>query len=742
MARRRNSKGDNSGIDSLVVPTDEIHRNIAEGRMDEADPRQMGAYVDPEVALENARNDATKDEVNELAKELVLERDGPKYDAALDDTEEEEPVIVVQQVVEDGPLSDEDKTPERVGVHLAASENAARYLDKETERKLIDYVRAHFDLSYDRISERYDHWRDAEVTHDIYVPARLLDNRNGTRSFFTGSLTQAEASGNYSSKTRVIDQVKTPYSRAISDTLCTYNLAIFGGAPPFRIEPTSSDSNRRAAKILERRLHNNMRKVGYETKLYQIFLDNNRYGMSPIACFYGRDGNTPVNIDPWAYFPDPRVTSQNRHESDFVGYRTWASLTTLIRRNHYQNLERLEESRPSIAWKANTFIKEVIRGQSVDPALGNTTDEFRNNYSLGYAHVLNTLYVYCNPMRFNIPGDFGLYRIVVADENVIIQFDKSPYPHEQIPLIHGEANYDAHKTFATSLYDVLMPLQKYQDWLLRTRVENVQSIVQNRLVVDPNRINVKDILDPNSARLIRTLPGSNPSEAMLPLNIPDATRNYWSDLDTAGQLMQRVAAASDTAQGIQAETQRTATEIARLTSLGQQRLGMQARLLSASTIRPLVRQMISNLQFFEIDGGMVELMDEIGESNPTGEVRYSRSDILGEYDYIIVDGTLPTSPSENAENIIKAIRVLAESGAAQTWDMDKFVERLVESFGFEDVEQWKKAPQQVVPDDQIQQELQAGNIVPMQQAQEQMAAQMGQAPVGPEVPPQQPAEVI
>ena len=152
--------------------------------------------------------------------------------------------------------------------------------------------------------------------------------------------------------------------------------------------------------------------------------------------------------------------------------------------------------------------------------------------------------------------------------------------------------------------------------------------------------------------------------------------------------------------------------------------------------------MISNLQFFEIDGGMVELMDEIGESNPTGEVRYSRSDILGEYDYIIVDGTLPTSPSENAENIIKAIRVLAESGAAQTWDMDKFVERLVESFGFEDVEQWKKAPQQVVPDDQIQQELQAGNIVPMQQAQEQMAAQMGQAPIGPEVPPQQPAEVI
>ena len=123
---------------------------------------------------------------------------------------------------------------------------------------------------------------------------------------------------NYSSG-RIIDQIKTPYSRSISDTICTYNLAIFGGAPPFRIEPTSRDTSRKSARILERRLHHNMRRVGYEQRLYQIFLDNNRYGMAPVANFYGKDGNVPVNIDPWAYFPDPRVTAQNRHEADFIG---------------------------------------------------------------------------------------------------------------------------------------------------------------------------------------------------------------------------------------------------------------------------------------------------------------------------------------------------------------------------------------------------------------------------------------
>ena len=65
----------------------------------------------------------------------------------------------------------------------------------------------------------------------------------------------------------------------------------------------------------------------------------------------------------------------------------------------------------------------------------------------------------------------------------------------------------------------------------------------------------------------------------------------------------------------------------------------------------------------------------------------------------------------------------------QSWDMDKFVERLIESFGFEDVENWKKNPSEVVPDEQIQQQLQAGNILPMSQA----VQEVGQSPeMGPE----------
>ena len=52
--------------------------------------------------------------------------------------------------------------------------------------------------------------------------------------------------------------------------------------------------------------------------------------------------------------------------------------------------------------------------------------------------------------------------------------------------------------------------------------------------------------------------------------------------------------------------------------------------------------------------------------------------------------------------------------------MDMFVERLIESFGFTDVENWKKQPSEVVPDEQIMQQLQAGNLVPMGQTVQEM----------------------
>lgn len=599
---------------------------------------------------------------------------------------EQSTVRIVSHVPEEG-----QRTPVNCANALNHNQNAAEFLDLETEKQLLDLVQACFDMSHAAIEERYNYWAEAEIAHDVYVPVSKINEAK-----------KSNVKTRRGMKPRLVDTIMTPYSRAISDTQATYMLAVFGGNPAFRIEPIGKRGSRVSAKIIETELHANMRRIGFEAKLYQMALDNNRYGMCPTGVFWGDTGNVPVNIDPWNFFPDPRTTTQNRHESEFMGWRTTASLSALYRRKMYQNLHKLKQARGNNrrqSWRCNMEQRDIIRGQSIDmthdPVDGNAS-----RFQLGVSHIINSIYLWFDPMMLGIPAPFGLYRIVIADEEHVIQFDRTPFVHNQIPVIFGSAGHDAHKTFMSGTYDLIMPLQRFQDWLLRSRVENVQALIQSRLIVDPSKVNVLDILQPNAARLIRTLAGQNPKEGVMPIAVEDATRGFWQDMSNTGDLMQRVSAANDTAQGVQSETQRTATEIARITALGQQRLGMNARLMSSTMIRPMVLQMVSNLQAFGVDGGHIQLPAPFNKNERDGWVEWARNDIRGAYDYLIVDGTLPVSPTENADNIRRAIEMLVQAqqaGLARRWNIDALVERLANTWGIEDTSPFQYAEGQQAP---------------------------------------------
>lgn len=226
---------------------------------------------------------------------------------------------------------------ETVSNLLNACKNAAAGLTDAAMISLVDFAKAHFKMSWDKISERYPYWREAEEAHDVYVPAFVAD----------------ESASKRKAKRRppIIDVIKVPYSRSVSDTICTYNLAIFGGSPYFRFEGTNRRNKERSARIVEQELHYNLRRIGFEANIYQIALDNNRYGMSPTGVFWSAKGNLPVNINPWSYFPDPRVTAQNRDDAGFSGYNSWMSMVALARRGCYDNLHKLSTGSSTAAWE-------------------------------------------------------------------------------------------------------------------------------------------------------------------------------------------------------------------------------------------------------------------------------------------------------------------------------------------------------------------------------------------------------
>jgi hypothetical protein len=209
------------------------------------------------------------------------------------------------------------------------------------------------------------------------------------------------------------------------------------------------------------------------------------------------------------------------------------------------------------------------------------------------------------------------------------------------------------------------------------------------------------------------------------------------------EMKQRLSAASDAQQGLPtSDGIRSATEIQRLTQLGSQRLGVLARVMSATSIRPMARMMIGNLQdALELSGSLrVDSTDQstlISQRVKDGYIDYTSKDIQGDIDYLVVDGTLPVEPTRSPETWMNMIQVMTNTGLNMEYKMPKIAEEAIRSMGISDLEQFKiseeerqqgPSPSQqmallekargasVQPEGEVMSEVQKGNLIPMSQA--------------------------
>ena len=209
------------------------------------------------------------------------------------------------------------------------------------------------------------------------------------------------------------------------------------------------------------------------------------------------------------------------------------------------------------------------------------------------------------------------------------------------------------------------------------------------------------------------------------------------------EMKQRLSAASDAQQGLPtSDGIRSATEIQRLTQLGSQRLGVMARIMSATSIRPMARMMIGNLQdALELNGSLrVDSTDQstlISQRVKDGYIDYTSKDIQGDIDYLVVDGTLPVEPTRSPETWMNMIQVMTNTGLNMEYKMPKIAEEAIRSMGISDLEQFKiseeerqqgPSPSQqmallekargasVQPEGEVMSEVQKGNLIPMSEA--------------------------
>ena len=556
---------------------------------------------------------------------------------------------------------------------LSQYEDISDDLTEDQEAKLIDYIRAASKMSFERISRRYDHWRDADRAHDVWTPA------NSTK---------------FREKAVVAD------TRAIADTVLTYMMAALAGRNPmFQLEGMNRKS-RRSALILERLLHQHMRRTAGEARLAQMLLDSIRYGFAPTKVIWDAKKNTNhiVNFDPRRCFPDPRVNWGEWDRMQFIIFSDFVSTNALVSSGMYPKINKYPGLRKKggrkTSWDAHKFFKEEGRGLSINPEepIGS---ENGHHFTLDNARIVDEMWVRLQGYEVGVPSIEQLWMcITVVDEEAIIRCQLNPYG-QQFPVVIGGLFQDTHKTFSQSLYDLLLPLHEVSTWLLRSRIDNVQAALNNLMFVDPTQVSIPDLIDRNPWGVVRTMPGAKPGDGVFIAQVPDVTKGHWQDIAAMSDLKQRVSAASDAQQGVPtADGIRTATEIARLTQLGSQRLGVLARIMSATTVRPMVRMMTQNLQdALFLEGSLrmdaESMPGELSAQAQDGYVDFDVQSLQGNVDYLVIDGTLPIEPTRNAETWMNMLQMINQTGLNMEYKSGKIVEEAIRAMGVSDLDQFK-----------------------------------------------------
>mgnify|MGYP001553225239 FL=1 len=607
---------------------------------------------------------------------------------------------------------------------LMAYEDISADLTDEQEDRLVDYVRNCVQLSHSKQRGRYQHWLEADRAHDVYVPPDATEFR---------------------------EKAVISTTRAVADTVVTYLMAALAGRNPMFQLIGEDPRSRKSAAIHERLIHRQLRRGMGEFHLAQMFTDMVRYGMSPTQIAW--DGlartNDIINRDPRLSFHDPRVQWGEWDKMRFHIFADWLSYDVLEASGLYPKLKhfpaiRFQDPGFKVGWDGHRHIQELGRGLSINPSLHNTTgpnqERTGSTFVLGSQRITNHGWFVFPGFQLGFPqADQIWMELAVIDESICIGCRLSPHGRT-FPRVMGGLFNDAHKSFGQSLYDLLLPMHDIATWLLRSRVDNVQATLSNLIFADPQQVSVPDIIDRNPWGLVPILPGGDVDSGLKIVPIPDITGGHWNDIAGIEEQMQRLSAASDAQQGLPTTGGvRSATEVQRMTQLGSQRLGVLSRIISAMTIRPMVRMMVANNQDFFREQASIAINEDnvplsLRNMVKDGYLDFTIEDLAGDIDYNVVDGTLPIEPTRDPQTWLQVMQAAQMAGLGRELDIRRMGIEAIRSLGVPDVDQFRIDPREPVrPSQQLQmmekmrgatvaepermmRQVEAGNLIPANQS--------------------------
>jgi hypothetical protein len=634
------------------------------------------------------------------------------------------------------------------------------------------------------MSNRYEDWDRAEE-HYRQVVDLTRKARKGDR---TTDTTKREMPFERS--------IVIPASKAIHEVRKTQLCSLFlHRDPPLNVVGRGPEDIR-PAKIMETVLAYDCQQMNFPLSVYMLIQNADKYGlgilydvweqeqgmkpappgmMQTLGSMFGMQSTPPMEwgtvkeynrwhpVDPYLFWPDPRVSISNLQEAEFIGHRIYRGQTYLYERkpepgnekgSAYFNIEEAIKRGRGLGSGESSSLLTRSRFGIDDFTLTDSPDDKDKGF-----FALDTLQVKIIPKDWELGSSTRpeIWWFTLANEAVIIRAHPNPYDHRKFTYSVAEVNPDTDTIFNQGTFEDLDGLQRTINWLWNSRIENVRKMLNDSLVIAPSMVEMGDVLNPRPARHIRlsqageerVIAGADPLNFLRQLVVQDFTSAHSEIAMALFDFMQRLAGSNDTSMGAPTQEKKTLGEIQSLMASSSQRLAMLARVIDSTCLAQLASRAVQNRQQFtsmemyvRIAGDAAKMEELMGEgatpdqqsAAALGRLLVSKSDLIGQFDYIPQTGVIPADPARQAELWIRMLDtasqnpLLQQPGAdGRMIDFRKVFDEAIRQSGIRNVEDFYQmvqqppmappdamagaAPPQVVPDEQFRQQVQAGNYV-------------------------------
>jgi hypothetical protein len=599
---------------------------------------------------------------------------------------------------------------------------------------ILKNFKSRYDLGKDEMrKKREEQWKNSEDTFTAYMAETEVDN--------------LRASGRKAGQVEYTT-ISIPYSYAMLLTSHTYYTSVFMARDPiFQLQGRHGESQDQETAI-ESLLDYQIVAGQNMPPLFIWLMDVGKYSHGVIGHYWdkeeftltqykdvprtflgmpipgtlekklvsedmvGYEGNRLYNVRPQDFVTDPRVPLARFQDGEFcivfdkVG---WIKVAEGAASGKYFNTKYLS--------KESNFSSEDRMSQGNDTNLPGEDMAF---YSVGEDHPSS---VDLHEFHWNIvPSELGVgsstrpekWVFTIANKRVVISAQPLGLVHNRYPFDVIPFEVEGYNVYNRSMLEVLDPLNKTMEWLFNSHFYNVRAALNNMFLVDPSRVNVRDLEDPGPGKMIRLKPaayGQDVRTLMSQFPVQDITRSNLSDSDTVAQLAQRITGVSDNVMGsVNTGGRKTATEVRSSTTFGINRLKTNCEWFSATGFAPLCQKLVMSTQQLYTAEKKFRI---VGDQAQWGQsyIDVSPDQIAGFYDFVPVDGTMPVDRFAQVNLWQQLMGNMARvPGMLQGYDMTKIFAFVAQLGGLKNVNRFRI---QVVPDGMMQQQAAQGNVVPM-----------------------------